>query len=213
MLFRSDNPTEIVPFITVSIIIINILVYFYQVSLGPDFTKFIFSMGAIPNRIIKHSGFIPTISLPAFLTIYSSMFLHGSLLHVLSNMLYLWIFGNNIEDAMGHIKFIFFYLICGSIAAFAHILTDTDSKIPMVGASGAVAGILGAYILLYPRARILTLIIIVFFIRIVKIPAVFVLGFWILMQFLFGMTSLTARGSSGGVAWFAHIGEIGRAHV
>lgn len=203
---KDDNPTETVPFITVSIIMINILVYIYQLSLGPEFERFIFTMGAVPNKIINHSGLIPKISLPAFLTIYSSMFLHGSLLHIVSNMLYLWIFGNNIEDAMGHIKFIFFYLICGSMAAFAHIITDIDSKIPMVGASGAVSGILGAYILLYPRARILTLVIIGFFVRLVKIPAVFVLGFWILMQFLFGMTSLTARGSSGGVAWFAHIG-------
>lgn len=203
---KDNNPTETFPFITVSIIILNIAIYIYQLSLGHDYERFIFLMGAIPNKIINNSDVIPMISLPAFLTIYSSMFLHGSLLHIIGNMLYLWIFGNNIEDVLGHIRFIFFYLICGSMAAFAHILTDIDSKIPMIGASGAVSGVLGAYILLYPRAKVLTLVMIGFFVRVVKIPAVFLLGFWILIQFLFGMTSLTVRDSSGGVAWFAHIG-------
>jgi membrane associated rhomboid family serine protease len=203
---KDNNPTETLPFITVSIIILNIAVYIYQLSLGHDYERFIFSMGAIPNKIINNSDVIPMISLSAFLTIYSSMFLHGSLLHLISNMLYLWIFGNNIEDAMGHIRFIFFYLISGSMAAFAHILTDIDSRIPMIGASGAVSGVLGAYILLYPRAKVLTLVMIGFFVRLVRIPAIYLLGFWILIQFLFGMTSLTVRDSSGGVAWFAHIG-------
>ncbi len=132
------------------------------------------------------------------------MFLHGSILHVLGNMLYLWIFGDNVEDKLGHVKFFIFYILCGLAATLTHVATTPDSQIPMVGASGAIAGVLGAYMIRFPGARILTLIFFGFFIRIVRIPALFVLGFWFILQLLYGLPSLGSVG--GGVAWFAHVG-------
>lgn len=145
----------------------------------------------------------PALSWPMLLT---SMFLHGNLLHVGSNMLYLWIFGNNIEDALGRLRFIFFYFVCGTVAALAQVLSAPSSSVPMVGASGAVAGVMGAYILLFPRARVLTLVPIFFFFTFIEIPAFIIIGYWALIQFLnaswFGGGELTR----GGVAYFAHIG-------
>ena len=132
------------------------------------------------------------------------MFLHGGWLHVIGNMLYLWIFGDNVEDRLGRFKYILFYLFCGLVAAITHVYTDRSSTVPMVGASGAVAGVMGAYFVLYPRARVLTLIPIFFFIQFIEIPAIFFLGIWFLIQFFNGAFSLGAGG--GGVAWGAHIG-------
>jgi membrane associated rhomboid family serine protease len=131
------------------------------------------------------------------------MFLHGGFLHVAGNMLYLWIFGNNIEDAMGHLRFTVFYALCGTAAAFSHALPNSHSNIPMLGASGAVSGVLGAYLLLYPHARVLTLFTLGFFIRMIEIPAMVVLGFWFVLQFL---NAAFTAGAGGGVAWYAHIG-------
>jgi len=133
------------------------------------------------------------------------MFMHGGLFHLGGNMLYLWIFGNNIEDRLGHVRFIIFYLFCGICAAYSHALTNPDSAIPMIGASGAVSGILGAYILLFPRANVHTLLFLGFFITTVKIPALIVIGFWAIIQFLSGMVSSGLQ-NAGGVAWFAHLG-------
>jgi membrane associated rhomboid family serine protease len=134
------------------------------------------------------------------------MFMHGSIVHLLGNMLFLWIFGNNIEDYLGKKNFVIFYLFCGITAALTQIFFNPDSIVPMVGASGAIAGVLGAYLLLYPRAKVTTVIIFGFFIRLIKIPAVVVLSFWIVYQFLYGISSLAVRTGEGGVAWFAHIG-------
>ncbi len=162
-----------------------------------------FTHGAIPYKMIHEftlSGGLPA---PVFQSIFTSMFLHAGFFHVGGNMLYLWIFGNNIEDEVGHIRFIFFYLLCGVVAAYSHALVDASSKVPMVGASGAVSGVLGAYILLFPRAKILTLIPIGFFITTVRIPALFVIGLWVVGQLMYAFSSVTGQ---GGVAWFAHIG-------
>ena len=133
------------------------------------------------------------------LTLFSAMFIHGGLLHVAGNMLYLWIFGDNIEDRLGHVRFAVFYVLTGLIASIAHVITVPDSTIPMIGASGAVAGILGAYFLLYPRAHVLTLIFFFFFVDIVRIPALIFLGLWFVFQIL-------SSGAGGGIAWYAHIG-------
>ncbi len=127
------------------------------------------------------------------------MFLHGGILHILGNMLFLWVFGDNVEEAMGYLRYLLFYLTCGFVAALAHILLNPSSAIPMIGASGAISGVLGAYIVLHPRARVHTLIFLFFFIRVVQIPAAFFLGFWFLFQVL-------GVGSGGGVAWLAHVG-------
>jgi membrane associated rhomboid family serine protease len=131
------------------------------------------------------------------------MFLHGGLFHVAGNMLYLWIFGNNVEDAMGRVRFMVFYLLCGVIAAVSHAMTNAQSLVPMIGASGAVSGVLGAYLLLYPQARVLTLFTLGFFVRMIEVPAMVVLGFWLVFQFL---SAMVTQGSGGGVAWYAHIG-------
>lgn len=157
----------------------------------------------VPAEFLKGVDLPPTIPIPVFLTLFTSMFLHGGLVHLLGNMLYLWIFGDNVEDAMGHVKFLLFYFLCGVAAAFAQIAIDPGSAIPQIGASGAIAGVLAAYFMLFPYSRVLTLIPVFFFLRLVAVPAVFLLGFWFILQIISGAGSL---GSAGGVAWFAHIG-------
>jgi membrane associated rhomboid family serine protease len=166
----------------------------------------IYSFGLLPFEITHHIDLPPFGPTPIYFTIFSSMFMHSSSVHLLGNMLFLWIFGNNVEDYLGRRKFAFFYLVCGVAAAATQILVNSDSRVPMIGASGAIAGVLGAYWLLYPQAKVTTVIIFVFFIRLIKIPAVVVLGFWIIYQFLYGISSLAARTGESGVAWFAHIG-------
>jgi membrane associated rhomboid family serine protease len=201
-----DIPTKKFPLITIILIVLNSIVYLYQMSLGEKFNEFIYSMGLLPFEITHHIDLFPSGPSPIYLTIFSSMFMHGSIVHLLGNMLFLWIFGNNIEDYLGKKNFVIFYLFCGITAALTQIFFNPDSIVPMVGASGAIAGVLGAYLLLYPRAKVTTVIIFGFFIRLIKIPAVVVLSFWIVYQFLYGISSLAVRTGEGGVAWFAHIG-------
>lgn len=198
---KDDNPTYSVPIITIVLIAANVLVYLYQMSLGygEQGEQFVFQLGAIPYEIAHFRDIsVPNIIPPPF-TLFSSMFLHGGLAHVGGNMLYLWIFGNNIEDALGRGRFLFFYLLCGIIAGLAQTISDPNSDIPMIGASGAVAGVLGAYIMLFPDTRILTLMFLFIFVRLIYVPAVIVLGFWFIIQIL-------NAGVYEGVAWYAHIG-------
>ncbi len=202
---KDDNPTKSFPFVTIILIAVNAIVFFYQLSLNDVSGKiFVFTYGAIPYELMNSINLPLTPYIPNSATVFTSMFLHGGLFHLGGNMLYLWIFGNNIEDSMGHIKFIVFYLICGTAAVFAHTVVNPSSKLPMIGASGAIAGVLGAYLLLFPRARVLTLIFLGFFIRVIEIPALIVIGFWIIIQFLSGAMSVGVAG--GGIAYFAHIG-------
>jgi membrane associated rhomboid family serine protease len=188
---------------TIGIILANVLIFFHQLSMDPgENQRFVFQWGAIPYQII-HGEWLYDLSprIPIRLTIFSSMFLHGGVLHLFGNMLYLWIFGNNIEDTLGPFRFLVFYLLCGLTAAMTQVLSVPNSTVPMIGASGAVAGILGAYLLLFPHARVLTLMFIFFFIRLIRLPAMIVLGFWFFIQLL----SVSARVESN-VAFFAHIG-------
>lgn len=201
---KDDIPTERTPVITIAIIALNILVFLYQLSLGPQQRVFIHALGAIPFEITNKVDLVPRIALPLKATIFTAMFIHGGFFHIFSNMLYLWIFGNNVEDTMGHSRFLVFYLVCGVAAAYSQIYMNPSSRIPMIGASGAVSGILAAYLLLYPHARILTLIFLGFFIQIVHVPALIVLSFWIIVQLINGTAALSIK--NGGVAWFAHIG-------
>jgi len=199
---KDDNPTSTFPLITLGLILANGLVFYHQMSLDTvESQNFIFKWGAIPYQI--HHGEVlrefPEIPLP--LTIFSSMFLHGGFLHLFGNMLYLWIFGNNIEDTLGHLRFLLFYLVCGLVAGLAQVFSNPESTVPMIGASGAVAGVLGAYLLLFPGARILTLFFIFIFIKFVRLPALVVLGFWFFIQLL-GVWG----GSISNVAFFAHVG-------
>jgi membrane associated rhomboid family serine protease len=200
---HDDTPTNSTPVVTVTIIIVCSLVFLYQSSLPPNPGEiFVYQFGAIPAVLFGHAALPPEVAaLPAFTTVLTSMFLHGSWMHLFGNMLYLWVFGNNIEDVMGSSKFVVFYLLSGIVAAFSHAFTDTASTVPMVGASGAISGILGAYLLLFPHARILLLAPVV---GTTYVPAGIVLGFWFVMQILSGGASLGSQG--GGVAFFAHIG-------
>jgi membrane associated rhomboid family serine protease len=199
---KDDNPTNTFPFVTVGVILANCFVFYHQLTLSlPAGQKFVFQWGAIPYQIVYGEVLYGPGLFPPVLTLFSSMFLHGGFLHLIGNMLYLWIFGNNIEDTLGHFRFLIFYLLAGLSAALVQVLSDPQSTTPMIGASGAVAGILGAYLLLFPQARILTLMFIFIFIRMIRIPALIVLGFWFLVQLL----SITS-GYETGVAFFAHIG-------
>ncbi len=200
--FKDDNPTSRFPFFTILIIALNCLVFIVELVHPGGMHYLLYSYGVIPRNILSFGDTQPV---PPVVTVFTSMFLHGGLLHIGGNMLYLWIFGNNVEDRLGHLRFLLFYLVSGAIAAYAHSISSPSSPIPMVGASGAVAGILGAYLLLYPHARVHTLIFFGFFIQVIRVPAIVVIGFWGIIQILNGILSKGVV-SQGGVAWFAHIG-------
>src|SRR5215468_6038025 len=205
---KDNLPSHTTPVVTVLLIAVNILVYLYQASLEIDgraggvAEAFVREFGLIPCRLTDACRMAADLPSPVF-TIFSSMFLHGGFFHIAGNMLYLWIFGNNVEDTLGHGRFTLFYLSSGVVAAATQTIVAPDSHVPMIGASGAISGVLGAYFLLFPHASVLTLIIFGFFWRIVRIPALLVLGFWMVVQILNGLGSF---GAGGGVAWFAHIG-------
>ncbi|MBN1541822.1 rhomboid family intramembrane serine protease [candidate division KSB1 bacterium] len=193
---KDDNPTQQFPFVTATLIAVNVIVFGHQLFLsGPEAQVFIERYGAVPALLIRGQH---------LWSVLTSMFLHGGLLHLLGNMLYLWIFGDNIEQICGRLRFVFFYLLCGVFAFLSHFIFDPTSSIPMVGASGAISGVLGAYALRFPRARVHVFIWFFFiFYDIIRIPAVFVLGFWFFMQLFSGFTTTPGQ---GGVAWFAHVG-------
>ena len=198
---KDENPSFSFPFLTVGLIGANVLVFFYQLALGEGLPLFIYRLGLVPYEFLHMTDLPPVTSIPIPLTLLTSIFLHGGLLHLAGNMLYLWIFGDNVEDSMGHLRFLLFYFLCGSFASLLHILVNPNSKVPTIGASGAISGVLGAYLILFPRARVVTLFFFFYLIRIVRMPAMFFLVVWFLWQ-------LMGAGLSGGVgiAWFAHIG-------
>ena len=202
---HDDNPTTLKPIVTVGLIAACSLVFLWQISLGErGYLETVYSLGVVPAVLMGNLQLRPELaSVPAELTLLTSMFLHGGWMHLIGNMLYLWIFGNNIEDAMGHGRFIVFYALCGTAAGYAQVLQDPASTVPMIGASGAISGVLGAYLLLYPKARVLVLIWLGFFIHTVRLPAGFVLGFWFVLQYV---NAALAGEAGGGVAWWAHIG-------
>lgn len=201
---HDDNPTHIVPYVTYSLIGMCVLAFLWQLSLGGENQNAVYAFGMIPAVLFDLNVLPPELDLvPAWVTIFSSMFLHGGWMHLIGNMLYLWIFGNNVEDAMGHARFLVFYLLCGAAAVMAQALPDPESAVPMIGASGAISGVLGAYLLLYPHARVLVAIPIFVFIHTMRLPAGWVLGFWFILQLL---NSAMTAGQQGGVAWGAHIG-------
>ncbi len=200
--FKDDNPTTIFPFVTIGLIAVNTIIFILQIFYPSDPRQVVFAYGAIPNYLLTFKTVQP---IHPVLTVFTSMFMHGGFFHLAGNMLYLWIFGNNIEDKLGHVRFIIFYILSGIVAAYSHAITEPSSMLPMIGASGAVSGILGAYLLLFPHARVYTLIFFGFFVRVVRLPAIFIIGFWIVIQFINGILSKGVA-NHGGVAWFAHIG-------
>jgi membrane associated rhomboid family serine protease len=203
---HDDNPTSTTPVVALGIIVLNVLVFLYQFSLGPRAGQlFIYQYGAIPVVILGSETLPPQLhTIPSQLTLITSMFLHGSWMHLIGNIWYLWIFGDNVEEAMGHFRFFVFYMVSGLLASLSHIFSGAGSVLPSIGASGAISGVLGAYLLLYPRARVLTLIFLGWFIRLIYIPAGFILVFWFLLQLLSG--SMAGGQDAGGVAFWAHIG-------
>lgn len=204
---RDEVPTRRTPVVTVAIIIANLLIHLYQTFLSAQAqTAFIYKWAFIPVEYTQFVEVYPQLALPYGLTLISSMFLHGGFFHLIFNMLYLWIFGNNIEDFFGPVKYIGFYLFSGIFATAIYTITDANSQIPLIGASGAIAGLLGAYLVLYPQARVQTLLILGFFIQWVRVPAKILLGFWIAIQIFSGVANLFAGPAGGGTAWFAHIG-------
>ncbi len=204
---RDANPSSRTPWVTFLIIGLNVLAFLYEVALPqPRLEQLIFTMGMVPARVTVFPA-DPAITFgDAFLPLFSSMFLHGGWLHLIGNMWFLWIFGDNIEDRLGHVRYVIFYLVCGLGAGLAHTLFNLNSTVPSIGASGAIAGVLGGYLLLYPHARVLTLIPIGF-LYMTELPAYIVLALWFVIQLFSGTASLGARdASAGGVAWWAHIG-------
>ena len=197
---RDINPVRRFPVVTVTLILLNAAVFVFELFMpsSGELGQLASQWGLVPYRLVR-------LEPVAGVTIFTSMFLHGGWLHLLGNMLYLWIFGDNIECALGSPRFLAFYLLCGMGAALAQVAVDPTSRIPMIGASGAVSGVLGAYLLLFPQAEVETLILFGFFARLVRMPAVVVLGWWIVLQLLSGVASL-GMNVAGGVAWFAHVG-------
>lgn len=200
---RDVNPRGIHPWVNISLIVVNILFFAWELMQGPQLQAALMSIAFIPDRF-----FVPGAYVADSVSILASMFLHGGWLHLGSNMLYLWIFGDNIEDRLGHGKYLLFYLACGYLAAFAHAFTNPNSQLPAIGASGAIAGVLGAYLVLFPRAHVMTFIPIGFYMVLRQLPAILVLGLWFVMQLFTGVASLEVNTAqeTGGVAYFAHIG-------
>ena len=193
--YKDDNPRVLIPFVTYFIIGLNVLVFIYQ--------YFIIRGAQLSENFIYTYALIP--ANPTILTIFSSMFMHGGFTHIIFNMWFLWIFGDNIESVLGHKKYLLFYFLCGIGAGLSQIQIDPESTIPMVGASGAIAGVLGAYLFRFPRATVHVLVILIVFITFIRVPAMIVIGFWFLSNLTAGIGTLGIE-QTGGTAWFAHIG-------
>ena len=194
--YKDDNPRILVPYVTYAIISINVLVFVFQLNMG-------MVSSAAEREFIYRFGFIPANF--SIITVFTSMFLHGGISHIMGNMWFLWVFGDNVEGVLGHVKFAVFYIICGLAATMSQLFVDPSSTIPMVGASGAIAGVLGMYMIRFPHARVHVFAFIIIFFTTFRMPAMFVLGFWFFNQLTNGLGSL-GFDTTGGVAWFAHIG-------
>jgi membrane associated rhomboid family serine protease len=203
---KDDNPTRTFPYVTYGIIGVNVVVFVYMLFMGPGRgERFVLQYSLIPATLVGgESRVVSGVATSGWFSLFSSMFLHGGFLHIAGNMLFLWIFGDNIEDYLGHAKYLFFYLACGVLAALSHAFLNPDSTLPMLGASGAISGVLGAYIILYPRAGVWTFFFFLFFWQVIKVPAVLIIGLWIFIQVVNGLLEPGQQG--GGVAWFAHVG-------
>jgi rhomboid family protein len=202
---RDENPSRTPPIVTIAFIVLCVLVFLWQLSFGGEGgQRIVYALGVVPAVLLGQGQLPPDLSLVSpWMTIFTSMFMHGGWMHLIGNMLYLWIFGDNVEDSMGHGRFAVFYLLCGAAAVFAQALPDPSSTVPMVGASGAISGVLGAYLLLYPHARVLVVIPFGFYLHPMRIPAGLVLVLWFGLQLL---SSAMAQAGQGGVAFRAHIG-------
>jgi membrane associated rhomboid family serine protease len=194
-------------FITLALIIANVWVFFFELAQGRGINRLVSLYGIVPARYITRFGFAKLTVAGFLVPIFTSMFLHGGWLHLLGNMLFLFVFGRSVEDRSGHFKFLFLYFLSGFAGAILHIILNAGSRMPSIGASGAIAGVLGAYFVSFPRARITTLIFLIFFFWTIELPAILVLGYWFLIQFVTGYQMLAIQSATGGgVAWWAHVG-------
>jgi len=198
---KDENPTKTFPYMTMLLIVVNTIIFIIELSLGTYKNYVIAGYGVVPYEITHAIDIEPKVTLGPYITLITSLFLHGSIFHLLGNMWFLWIFGNNIEDIVGHFKFVLFYVLGGIAASFLQILVSPSSQVPVIGASGAISAILGAYMIKFPRARIKTLMFIFIFITIINVPAVTFIGIWFLFQLFNGI-----RGSTSNIAFYAHIG-------
>ncbi|MFQ5964527.1 MAG: rhomboid family intramembrane serine protease [Candidatus Scalinduaceae bacterium] len=203
---KDRNPSGSFPFVTVGIIAVNVFVFMLELSLGSGLDDFIMKYGIVPLKVGNYFQVLDLTFVDTFLPFITSMFLHGGFVHLIGNMWYLWIFGDNIEDKLGHFNYLCFYVMCGIIASSVHVIYNNQSSVPCIGASGAIAGVLGAYMITFPRARVVTILPIWFIWQVIELPAFIVLGLWFVIQFFNGTASITTSASSGGVAWWAHIG-------
>ncbi len=202
---RDENPSREFPIVNYMLIGINIAAFIYELMIGRHALPFFFSVyGVIPYEYTHHIDLPPPSAIPW--NLLTAMFLHGGFAHILGNMWFLFIFGDNVEDAMGHFRYLIFYLLSGLGASATHIIFSPNSKVPMIGASGAISGVLGAYFVLYPGARIVAILPLWFYFTTVILPAYLYLGLWIIIQMIFAFGSIGAHGAAGGVAWFAHVG-------
>jgi len=208
--YKDINPTRRPPAVTVTLIAVNAAIFLLMqtASLAAPgaYQAIINEYGLIPSHFFSDRLFELGTAAPVIIKPFTAMFLHGGLFHLAGNMLYLWIFGNNVEDYLGHVKFLFFYLVTGLVAALSYMIIEYDSAVPMVGASGAVAGVMGAYLMLWPHARVRSFLFLFFFITIIEVPAVLLLGVWIFIQVMNSVAACGVTGDGGGVAWFAHVG-------
>ena len=217
--YRDENPTTLPPVVTVGIIALNVLAWLFieGAGAGRAVDAAVCNYGLIPGEVLQRlppgggvemapGVFCAVAAGPQYWTVLTSMFMHGGWMHLIGNMVFFWVFGNNIEDAMGHVRFALFYVLCGVAAAATQVLLTPASAVPMVGASGAISGILGAYLVLYPRVRVHAWVFLGFYVTSIAIPAFVMLGYWIVLQVLSSLSSLGARQSTGGTAFFAHIG-------
>jgi len=208
---RDDQPRFSTPYVTYFLVALNTLVFLIELSVGMQsqhaLNAFVYQFGVVPAHVTAALGGSPRLSLAdAFVPILTSMFLHGSWLHIIGNMWVLWIFGDNIEDYLGHFPYLIFYLVTGFVASVTHILLNLQSNMPTVGASGAIAGVMGAYFVLYPRSRVLTIVPLIIFFTFWWLPAWIVLGYWFVIQLLSGTTIAVSSSSGGGIAFWAHVG-------
>ena len=220
---RDHNPTRRVPWITIGLIAVNLAVFLREIALGPDMHLFLARWGATPFELTSlidlvgrfEGAAVVHVEGPSFLplTALTSMFLHGGWLHLLFNMHFLWVFGNNVEDFLGPLRFLAFYLVCGLLGLAAHVATDPESIVPTIGASGAVSGMLGAYVVLYPKARITSMLFLGFIVQFLQVPALLLISIWTALQLFGGISGLTVPGDGGGVAYWAHIGGFVAGYV
>ncbi len=204
--YRDDNPTVTIPYVTIGLIVLNVLIFLIISAGGIRMYRFsVINYGLIPVELVHLQNFDPSTAIPPVANLITALFIHGGFLHLAGNMWFLWIFGDNVEDRLGHFRYLIFYILAGIAASLLHVAFFPESTAPVIGASGAISGVLGAYAVLYPHARVRTFVFIFFFFTTIMVPAAIFIGIWILFQVVSGLLSLGTAGS-GGVAWFAHLG-------